>query len=59
MTPIFEDLFDAWCPSNAPGPIPEHLRNNPTRAYAIFTFELGFKLAWQLASGILVEDLGE
>ena len=53
---IIEELYEAWCPSQYPGPIPDHLKTNPARAYGLFTFELGLKLGLQLAVGALHED---
>ena len=49
MHEIFEELFNAWCLPYVPGQIPEYLQDNPLRAYGLYAFEEGFKLALQLA----------
>ena len=56
MDSIFEELFEAWCPSENPRPIPDHLKDNPARAYGLFTFEQGLKLGLQLAISTLSEE---
>lgn len=59
MDPIFEELYEAWCPPSNPRPIPERFKENPARAYGLFTFELGLKLGLQLAVGTLREEFPE
>lgn len=53
MTIIFEELFHAWCPPYHPDLIPDYLKADPVRAYGQYTFEIGFKLAMQLAAACL------
>ena len=50
MTVIFEELFHAWCQPYHPDLIPNYLKADPIRAYGQYTFEVGFKLAMQLAA---------
>lgn len=57
MTQLFEELFNAWCVSYDPGQTPSHLRSNPVRAYGQYTFEVGFKLALQLAVSSLDPEM--
>lgn len=56
MTAIFEELFHAWCQPYHPDLIPDYLKADPIRAYGQYTFEIGFKLAMQLAVSSLVTD---
>ncbi len=59
MDTVFEELFDVWCPPDYPGEIPAYLKDNPTRAYGLFAFEAGFKLALRLAAGSMSENRSE
>ncbi len=59
MNIIFEELFNVWCPPAYPGEVPDYLKNNPTRAYGLFAFEAGFKLALQLAAASLNSHSGQ
>ena len=49
MTQLFEMLFHQWCPPPNPERIPQHLRNDPAKAYGQYAFEKGFKLGMGLA----------
>lgn len=60
MKVLFDHLFMSYCVPYDPDRFPEHLREDPTRAYGQYAFEEGFKLALQLAVACLdPEDLAE
>lgn len=60
MSILFQQLFDLWCPPYDPARVPEYLRADPVRAYGIYAFEEGFRLAFQLAASCLdPEDLAK
>ena len=60
MTPLFEDLFLAYCVPYSPDMVPKYLREDPVRAYGQYAFEEGFKLAMRLAiSSLDPNDLCE
>ena len=53
MTYLFEELYHAWCVPYDPEDFPEILRGDPIRAYGLYAFEEGFKLAAQLMAACL------
>lgn len=53
MTVIIEELFHVWCQLYHPDLIPDYLKADPVRAYGQYAFEVGFKLAMQLAAACL------
>lgn len=57
MTAIFEQLFNAWCPSYYPDLLPEHLRDVPIQGYGQYAFEAGFRLALNLTVRSLDLDM--
>ncbi len=49
MDTLFELLFLAWCPKYRPDMAPDHLQNDPVRAYGQYAFREGFELGLSLA----------
>jgi len=53
MTQLYEELFLLWCVPHEQRPVPDYLKDNPTKAYGAYAFEEGFKLGMQLAVSAL------
>lgn len=49
MNTFWELLFDAWVPPYWDGMAPDHLKNNPVRAYGEYAFREGVRLGMSLA----------
>lgn len=56
MSLPLEEIFHAICPRYDPDRFPEYFQRNPIMAYGEYTFEQGFKLAFQLAVCCLDPD---
>ena len=46
MNDFWELLFLSWCVPYDESMAPEHLKDNPVRAYGEYTFRLGLRLAY-------------
>jgi len=56
MTDQFARLFDCWCLPHEYLHLPEYMEGNPMKAYGIYAFEEGFKLALNLAAPLLTQN---
>ena len=57
MNDFWELLFLAWCPAYDETMAPEHLKDDPVRAYGEYAFREGVRLGLQLAYGTLFDKL--
>lgn len=56
MNKQYEHLFNCWCMPHDTLKLPEFLDEDPVRAYGLYAFEEGFKLALHLTAPLLTED---
>ena len=56
MTATFEELFNCWCKPHNTLEFPSYLEGDPIKAYGIYAFEEGFKLALNLTAPLLTQD---
>ena len=52
----YQLLFDYWCLPYKMLKFPEYLRGDPIRAYGVYAFEEGFKLALHLTAPLLTQN---
>ena len=57
MDAFWELLFLAWCVPYSEDMAPEHLKNDPVRAYGEYAFREGVRLGLQLACGTFADEL--
>lgn len=57
MSDFWELLFLAWCVPYSEDMAPEHLKNDPVRAYGEYAFREGVRLGLQLACGTFADEL--
>lgn len=58
MDTLFEMLFLALCPSYRPDMAPDHLKNDPVRAYGQYAFRKGLQLGLCLGTASMEEWTG-
>ncbi len=56
MNDTFSRLFSLWCLPYEYLNFPEHLENNPIKAYGEYAFEEGIKFAFELMAPLLTKD---
>ena len=56
MNACYETLFNYWCKPHETVEFPSHLEGDPIKAYGVYSFEEGFKLAQNLAAPLLTQD---
>ena len=56
MNDQYERLFEIFCVPPNRIRVPVHLEDDPQKAYALYAFEEGFKLAARLSASVIVQD---
>ena len=52
----YQTLFEYWCIPHQYLKFPEYLQEDPVKAYGMYAFEEGFKLALHLTAPLLTQN---